>query len=204
MLQEPWNDNGGDDVGVTFRDMITLALAAFVVIVILMLPHINDGKKAESDASPPGNVMVEATWPPEMDVDVDLWVKSPGDVPVGYSNKSGLIFNLLRDDLGKQADPTKINYEVAYSRGIPPGEYIVNLHLYRDTPNIYPVPVTVNIRCSPTDTNATAMRQLLSTEVSLTHEGQEYTALRFKLDEKCNLDQSSVNNVYRPLRSGGK
>jgi len=33
---------------------------------------------------------------------VDLWVQAPGDVPVGYSNKSGGVLNLLRDDLGKE------------------------------------------------------------------------------------------------------
>ena len=63
---------------------------------------------------------------------VDLWVKAPDDIPVGYSNRGGLFFNLLRDDLGVYKDPTPINYEVAYSRGINPGEHIVNLHLYRE------------------------------------------------------------------------
>ena len=34
-----------------------------------------------------------------VDVDIDLWVKAPDDIPVGYSNQGGLFFNLLRDDL---------------------------------------------------------------------------------------------------------
>ena len=76
--------------------------------------------------------MVEANWPPELDSDVDLWVQAPGDVPVGYSNKGGAVFNLLRDDLGQQLDLSGLNYETAYSRGIVPGEYTVNLHLYRN------------------------------------------------------------------------
>jgi xanthosine utilization system XapX-like protein len=29
-------------------------------------------------------------------------VQAPGDVPVGYSNKSGGVFNLLRDDLARK------------------------------------------------------------------------------------------------------
>jgi hypothetical protein len=48
---------------------------------------------------------------------VDLWVQAPGDVPVGYSNESGVIFNLVRDDLGKGSDPNSMNYEIAYGRG---------------------------------------------------------------------------------------
>ena len=39
----------------------------------------------------------------------DLWVQAPGDLPIGYSNKSGGVFNLLRDDLGKAKDMTDGN-----------------------------------------------------------------------------------------------
>ena len=205
MLQEPWNEQN-DDVGTTFRDMITLALAGFVIMLILVLPFIRDGKKSESTegVTPPGNVVVEALWPDTINADVDLWVKAPGDVPVGYSNKGGLIFNLLRDDLGTQGDPLKLNMETSYSRGVPPGEYIVNLHLYRNTANVYPVPVKVAVRCAPGLKDGPVSKNIIDTEVDLTREGQEYTALRFKLDEQCNLVAGSVNNVFRPLRSGGK
>ena len=122
-----------DETGTVFRDVIMLALAGFVAMVILLLPHINPpGKAAQENTQPPGNVIVEVRWPDELDSDVDLWVEAPGDIPVGYSNKGGVIFNLLRDDLGKRADATGMNYEVSYSRGIVPGEYTVNLHLYRN------------------------------------------------------------------------
>src|SRR5690606_40575934 len=112
-------DRFDDDAGGTvFRDMIRLALAGFVAIVVLLLPHINPPGDAKAVVDPPGNIMVEAVWPEDLDVDVDLWVQAPGDTPVGYSNKSGRFFNLLRDDLGQVADATKLNYEVSYSRGI--------------------------------------------------------------------------------------
>jgi hypothetical protein len=39
----------------------------------------------------------------------DLWVQAPGDLPIGYSNKSGGVFNILRDDLGKAKDMTDGN-----------------------------------------------------------------------------------------------
>ena len=32
-------------------------------------------------------------WDNDRDVDIDLWVKAPEDIPVGYSNKGGLFFN---------------------------------------------------------------------------------------------------------------
>src|SRR4051794_34646124 len=123
-----------DDAGVVFRELITLALCGFIVCVVLMLPHINAAKAARTaeGARAPGNVVIEASWPPDLDTDVDLWVQGPGDVPVGYSNKGGGLFNLLRDDLGHVMDVSGMNYETSYSRGVLPGEYVVNLHLYRN------------------------------------------------------------------------
>ena len=193
----------GDPSDTVFRDVILLVLLGFVAVTVLLLPYINPkGLSAEAATKPPGNVIVEVTWPETLDTDVDLWVRAPGDVPVGYSNKGGVIFNLLRDDLGKYRDPTDINYEVAYSRGIPPGEYAVNLHLYRNPSGTYPVPVkvTVSSRNGPAQTT----RHLVETRVKLDTEGQEKTAIRFKLDEDGQLVASSLNNLFVPLRSGTK
>ena len=64
-------------------------------------------------------MIVDAQWPDNWRTDVDLWVQAPGDVPVGYSNKGGVIMNLLRDDLGTN-DPTPLRYENQFSRGVPP------------------------------------------------------------------------------------
>ncbi|WP_029007597.1 hypothetical protein [Azospirillum halopraeferens] len=193
-----------DDAGTVFRDVITLALCGFVAVVILILPHVRPEARqtAESETVAPGNVMVEARWPDELDADVDLWVRAPGDVPVGYSNKAGVIFNLLRDDLGRNADPTKLNYEVTYSRGIPPGEYVVNLHLYRNKSLVTPVPVTVVTSVkSPT---GDVTRQILSTTVDLSREGQETTVYRFKLSEAGALEEGSVHSLPAALRSWRK
>jgi hypothetical protein len=45
--------------------------------------------------------------------------KPPYPFPQVHSgNKSSIIFNLLRDDLGRSGDPVSMNYEIAYGRGI--------------------------------------------------------------------------------------
>jgi hypothetical protein len=119
-------------------------------------------------------------------------------VPVGYSNKGGDFFNLLRDDLGKRADATGMNYEVSYSRGIPAGEYTVNLHLYRNTTGVLPVPVTVVTSVKP-HAEDTA-RQVLASDVVLAHEGEELTVYRFELNEDGGLVPGSVYSLYKPLR----
>ena len=108
-----------DSGGTVFRDVILLALTGFVAIVLLLLPHLNPPAKADNEPTlPPGNVIVEIRWPDDLDTDVDLWVKAPGDIPVGYSNKGGVTFNLLRDDLGRHADATETNYEVPHIQSI--------------------------------------------------------------------------------------
>jgi hypothetical protein len=186
--------------GTVFRDVITLALCGFVAVVILLLPHLNPKQEAQAATAStvPGNVMVEARWADELDTDVDLWVQAPGDVPVGYSNKSGVIFNLLRDDLGRNADPTQLNYEVSYSRGIPPGEYAVNLHMYRNKSKISPVKVTVVT--SVKKPSSDSAKQILTSTIDLMAENQETTVYRFKLTDAGELVPSSVNSLPKPLR----
>jgi len=189
-----------DDGGTVFRDVIMLALAGFVAMVMLLLPHIHPpGDAAEETTDPPGNVIVEMRWPDELDSDVDLWVEAPGDRPVGYSNKGGMLFNLLRDDLGQRADATGMNYEVSYSRGIVPGEYTVNVHLYRNAARTYPIPVTV---VTSVKKNAKeSARQLLASRIELSREGQELTVFRFRLNEEGDLVPGSVHSLQRGLRA---
>jgi hypothetical protein len=191
-----------DDSDTVFRDVIFLALAGFIAIVLLLLPHLNPPAQAEDESPSPGNVIVEVRWPDDRNTDVDLWVEAPGDVPVGYSNKGGLVFNLLRDDLGLHADFSGLNYEVSYSRGVPQGDYTVNLHLYRDLTGQTPVPVTVVVSVKPSPERAA--KQILATKVALEHEGQELTAFRFALDDKGRLVKGSVNNLPKPLRGRKK
>jgi hypothetical protein len=188
-----------DESGATvFRDVIMLALAGFVTLVLLLLPHLNPRAKTQDAIRSPGNVIVEARWPDEMDSDVDLWVQAPGDVPVGYSNKGGAVFNLLRDDLGHTADLTGLNYEFSYSRGVPAGEYTVNVHLYRNhETNPVPVSIVVSAKGSVNE----SAKQLLATKVVLEHEGEELTAFRFRLDDKGRLVSGSVHDLPKSLRT---
>jgi hypothetical protein len=193
-------EDGGDNT--VFRDVIFLALAGFVAMVLLLLPHLNPPATAKEGTPAPGNVIVEISWPEKVDADIDLWVQAPGDVPVGYSNKGGLIFNLLRDDLGGQADVTEINYEVSYSRGVPSGEYTVNVHLYRDMSAQLPLTVTVavSVKSAPN----LAAKRILTTKLNLAHQGQELTAFRFSLDEDGRLVPGSVHDLPKPLRAAKK
>jgi len=182
-------------------DTALLMLGGFILMTVLMMAVVNPPAKwAETSGDQrPGNVMVEAQWNDGVDADIDLWVAAPGDRPVGYSNKNGAIFNLLRDDRGMDDDATKANYEVAYSRGMPAGEYVANVHLYGADIEV-PLPIEVKVIASVRGTNDDKIRRLVSTTLRLHHENQQITAFRFRLDRDGELVPGSINSLYRELR----
>lgn len=187
--------------GTVFRDVILLALIGFVAMVVMLLPHITKKKEQTEEQKAPGNVIVEIHWPDDMPFDVDLWVQAPRELPVGFWNMGGHTFNLLRDDLGGEGDATDKNYEITYSRGIPQGEYIVNVHMYGPlTPGVT-LPVTVVVSTKPKYGD---LSQILKTTVKLTRRNQEETAYRFRLDADGELVEGSVSTLRRSLITGGK
>ncbi len=190
-----------DAWGTVFRDVILLALVGFVAMVILLLPHITEAKKETDETSVPGNVVVEAHWPSNLPVDVDLWVQAPGEYPVGFWNQGGPTFNLLRDDLGAEGDATEENYEITYSRGIVAGEYIVNVHMYGPLKAGTTVPVSIVVGVKKRfDTD---LQQILRTVIRLDRRNQEETAFRFQLTRDGDLVAGSVNTLRRSLIMGG-
>lgn len=190
-----FDDSGSDTV---FRDVILLALAGFVAVVLLLLPHINPPEDPGEESFAPGNLIIEMRWPDHQDADVDLWVEGPDGQSVGYSNKGGPVFNLLRDDLGRKDDFTELNYEVSYSRGTPAGAYTINVHLYSNSSREYPIPVKVAVSLKPKTEDP--VRRLLSKELELSRLGEELTVFRFELGENGRLVPGSVHDLPRALR----
>ena len=185
-----------DSGGTVFRDVLLLALIGFVAMVVMMLPHLARKEQNTEEQKAPGNVVVEMHWPDDLDVDVDLWVKAPGDIPVGFFNQGSRYFNLLRDDLGTEGDVTGKNYEISYSRGIPAGEYIVNVHMYGPLPAGVSVPVQVVVSVKQ---RFDSLHPVIRTEVTLRRRNQEETATRFRLTSDGMLVTGSVNNIRRRL-----
>lgn len=181
-------------------DTALLMLGGFVLMTVLMMTVVNPpAKSAEQEGDQaPGNVVIEAQWQDRLDADVDLWVEAPGDVPVGYSNKNGRVFNLLRDDLGMAQDLTDLNHEIAYSRGMPAGEYVVNVHLYRVIG--FTGPIEVKLIASRRVDDAGQTQQLATTTVRLLHLNDQVTAFRFDLDSKGDLVPGSMNTLFKELR----
>jgi hypothetical protein len=177
-------------------------MLSFIVLFLAALIHINPIKeKAEEEvATAPGNVQVDISWPSGAHSDVDLWVEGPTDArPVGYSNRSGILFNLLRDDLGKTGDSTPLNYENAYTHGAEDGEYVINVHLYNTHGDRPPIPVVVVVKYAADQ--ALAAKEIITKTVELHTLGQEITVVRFTLKDG-EIVPDATNTIPKKLRSG--
>jgi hypothetical protein len=91
-----------------------------------------------------------------------------------------------------------MNYEIAYGRGLWPGEYTVNAHLYRTVDRRFPINVHAMVSIHDPDGH---VRRILESTVELAFQGQETTIFRFKLDEKGFLIPGSLNRIHKQLRS---
>lgn len=184
---------------IAYRDILMNTILGLVCIVVAVFITMSIQKKVEdASAEPPGNMSVSIVWPVG-NIDVDLWVLGPGETSaVGYSNKGGVLFNLLRDDLGDVPDLSGINYENAFTRGIEPGDYVINVHCFR-CPSL-PVEVSVEVTLNKGN-GKDGVKNLVTTKVSLTSYGQEKTAIRFKLDADFEIVPDSMNSVFQAIRS---
>lgn len=180
----------------TWRDFTTILVMLFLVFVVWMLPHLNPPAE-EALAKPPGNVVVHIVWP-DGDVDVDLWLWGPEEIsPVGYSNPNGQLWNLLRDDTGTGSDLSGINFENAYTRGVPAGEYVINVHCYRCASGL---PVLVKLEVQVKVTPRGSLQRITYTEVELVAREQEVTMVRFELDEKGKVVPGTMSHLFETLR----
>jgi hypothetical protein len=188
---------------VTWLDTALLLLGGFVLMTVLLVTMANPAKKKEDEgARPPGNILFAIRWADEIDADIDLWVQAPGDVPVGYSSKSGKVANLLRDDLGKRGDMANLNYENAFARGIPPGTYCANAHAYStSTVQYYPIKVYFEVVLQPDDKSS---RVIESGSAELKFTGEEITLACFEIGQDKEVVPGSMNHLNKPIRSRAK
>lgn len=190
-----------DASGTVFRDAILLSLLGLMLVIVILLQYFNPPTQ-ESTSEPPGNVIVELEWPNELDTDIDLWVQAPKDRSVGYSNKGNAVLNLLRDDVGARQDISNVNHEITYSRGVLPGEYIVNLHYYADhTGKRGRAKVPVHVWVSVKRNDRATPQVIVDRRLTMDRVGDEKTVFRFRLGEEGELVAGSVSQRFKALRA---
>jgi len=182
--------------GIAMIDVCLTLVVAF--IVISMLSIMNASVQAQKNIQSDGLYVILVEWPGTSTDDVDTYVQDPARHLVYFRRLQDGLMNLERDDTGANSneitapDGTKvrsaINQERVDIRGVLPGEYTVNLHLYRGAGT--PVSVTLYKMSSITET-------IHKADLMLTEEGQEKTAFRFTLTK--NGDVTDINTLQKSL-----
>tara|TARA_B100000029_G_scaffold9313_2_gene9916 strand:+ start:14374 stop:15033 length:660 start_codon:yes stop_codon:yes gene_type:complete len=196
---------------IAFIDLLFNTLVGFVFLFVLAFILINPVAK-KSNVEVIAEFIITTTWPDNSADDIDTWVKDPVGNIVGFKQKDRGLMNLDRDDLGRANDTIEMlngekilvrqNIEHVTIRGIIPGEYIVNVHLYRRSPRhevleedyFENIPVRVNVeKLNPY--GVVYIKELL-----LTVKGEEKTVLRFTVDADGKITE--INDLpYQIVKS---
>lgn len=172
------------------RDLLMNFLMGLVALVILVLAAIAPAAK-DDPAQLPGNLVASITWPAGA-IDVDMWVQYGDELAVGYSHRSDRVWSLLRDDLGTANDDTPLNAESAFTRGLPDGEYAVNVRCFGCAK--VPVPVSVEVRLAEGGV-------IWRGTVDLLKDKQERTAIRFRM-VGGQVVPGSASSVFKQMKRG--
>jgi hypothetical protein len=189
--------------GIAFTDLLFNALLGFVVMFVLAVLLINP--IAESGAvDAKAEFLITLSWPEGRREDVDLYVQDPAGKMVWFRSREAGLMHLDRDDLGERNDVIEVagrqvinplNQEIVSIRGILPGEYVVNLHLYRGD-GAQPVPATLKIeKLNP------RVEQVFFGPLALIEQGDERTAARFSIGSDGRVrDVNQLPKQLVPLR----
>ena len=137
----------------SFNDVLFNVLLGFVVLFVLALLLINPITK-KSDIPAKAEILIILEWDDMASDDIDMWVQGPSGAPISFQNKTNGVMHLDRDDLGRTSDfmvvdgeriQITLNREVVSMRGIAPGDYYINIHVYNKKGNSEPTKYTITL-----------------------------------------------------------
>ncbi|MDP2676415.1 MAG: hypothetical protein Q8O83_01895 [bacterium] len=183
-----------------FFDVFLNMLLIFIFLFLLAILQVNPEKKKDEGIKLNEKFFIVMTWNNDLHDDIDLYVKDPEDHLVYFNRREDGLMHLDRDDLGQLNDTVitkdgrKIvvekNEEKVALRDTIPGEYIVNVHLFRKTSN-ESVAVTIKL----IELFRGADTEVLTSTVFLSTHGDEETAFRFTLDEADNITNTNHDQM---------
>ena len=185
----------------SFLDILFNTLVGFVLLFIIAFLLISPVKK-KKEIEQKAEYVVTVTWPGDMSDDIDSWLEDPTGKVLYFRKKEVGLMHLDRDDLGNLNDTQLVpgvglvnypyNREITTIRGIMPGEYVFNVHLYRKVSKDSSIPVTVILeKLNP------HVKLLYSKTVTLSDFWEEKTIIRFVLDVDGEVTESFF--IYKPL-----
>ncbi|MCU7796322.1 MAG: hypothetical protein KZQ73_10260 [Candidatus Thiodiazotropha sp. (ex Semelilucina semeliformis)] len=178
-----------DSMSIVFRDLLILLALLMLTLVVLLIPLIKvslESVQTEIEKAA-GDMIAEITWDPDIPADIDLWASAPQNENVGYASPYGEIFNLVRDDLGRDVDFSGLNYEFIFSRGIPDGRYRFSIVYYTDN-GLGSTPVDVNVSIRRRE--GRLMHVIYEDKLTLEYPGQEKGVISFEMRDKQLIEES--------------
>jgi hypothetical protein len=165
---------------VAFLDLLFNTLLCFAALFTLSFVLINPSNRTANTESK-AEFIITVTWPEEHNNDVDTYVEDPNGHLVSFQRREDGLMHLDRDDLGHRNDTIMTldgpityneNREIVSIRGILPGEYIVNVHMYH-METTEPSTVTIQLE------KINPFKTITIKTVDLTIKAEEKTAFRF-------------------------
>ena len=180
---------------------ILLAFMGLYAVAFIMTAVNKKQQEIQATAPMKGVFLITATWEADHDDDVDLWVEDPEGHTVGYNRREDGLMHLDRDDLGFSSDTVqtqfgpvtvKDNRELVTIRGITPGEFTVNVHMYRKN-DAKPTHVRVTLE------KLQPYGIVTSKEIVMTVNGDEVTMFRFTMNSKGEVTE--INQLQKRFAS---
>lgn len=173
-----------------FLDVLFSLLLCCLAIILVVNHKAKDSTPSQSFQAAYTLVM---EWPSKSNDDMDLWASDSEGHIVGFKRREGgdgSLMNLNHDNLGysqnQQGTELDVNQEVIALRGVTPGEYIVNCHVYRKTDKS-PTPVLIKlVKMKPHAEIITKTNMMITA-------GDETTFFRFTLDKDGKV--SNINSM---------
>lgn len=176
---------------VSFIDILFNLIFVFIVISIVAFVMVNPPIPSEG-VKHQNQFVLTLAWD-EGDNDLDFWIRYPNDQVMFYHNKEVGLLHLDRDDLGFENDTVTIdgktivnpvNEEIVSIRGIVPGTYVVNIHLYRSLEHKYEPkrlaqPLTALVKM---DRIVPSLKTVFARRVRFTEGRQEMHIMRFTVN----------------------
>jgi len=186
-----------------FLDLLFITVLGFASMFFLAFILMNQKTTQRAKITAKADYIITITWPKDSNDDVDSYLEDPLEHLVFFQRREDGLMHLDRDDLGKRNDYVMTPYgpvtynenqEIITIRGIIPGEYVLNVHMYHKSTagesgheeggdekppaEDKPTVVTVKIeKMNPT------VKLIIIKKVTLEKNGDEKTVTRFTLDK---------------------
>ena len=192
------------NVRLSFLDLLFILVMGFTTLFFLALI---EEKAKSANIHTKAEFVIKMTWPSKDPNDVDMWLQDPLGNICFFPEKDqnvGLL-HLDRDDKGHDdiitmPDGTKIiypfNQEIMSIRGIIPGEYTLNIHLYRINPNVDMGNPASVVTIVMDKLNPKVERKLFRV-ITFKKHWEEITVAKFTLNNKGNV--ININNMFESL-----